>query len=140
MSNYALLNEIEKSAWAIIATTVEKLVAPFDERAVAAHATGVAFTENLLRDVLPLTPDQQRELIGDLASETIKKSRFTELAKAYRVRNDLYRLALQQLGDLGEDSTAKLYEEVYSGSYDTDKLTERWTDFASKGGKWFCQN
>ena len=123
VSNYALLNEIDKRAWALIATTFEQLVATPTEAAVAPHVTGVAFTENLLRDILPLTFDQQFELVQDLAAERIRKNRFTELAKAYRIRNDMATFAHQHLGTLGEDYTVQLDQAIGSGAYDTDWKT-----------------
>mgnify|MGYP003444591233 FL=1 len=42
------------------------------------------FTEGLLRDIIHLTPDQQLELVTDLATNKIQKGRFTKLAKDYR--------------------------------------------------------
>ncbi|HET8846722.1 MAG TPA: DNA methyltransferase [Ktedonobacteraceae bacterium] len=120
VSNYALLDGIDKRAWSMIATTFEQSVALSPETVVAPNATAVAFTEHLLRDLLPLSPEQQCELVQDLASNAIKKNRFTELAKAYRLRKEMYDFAQQFLGDLGEVSLTKLQTEVSSGAYDAD--------------------
>ena len=100
VANYIALKNIDEGAWKIIVTTFENALAPSQESAVTPIVTGVTFTENLLRDILPLTPEQQCELVGELASAQIKKGRFTELAKSYRARNDIYKAALQQLWDL----------------------------------------
>jgi site-specific DNA-methyltransferase (adenine-specific)/modification methylase len=123
VAKYGALKEICEAAWNIIVTTFENAVTMTEETAVTSDVTGVTFTEYLLRDILQLEPEQQQELVQFLASKEIKKGRFTDLAKAYRIRNEMYPYALQQLGDLGEAFTARLYEEVYSGAYNTDWKT-----------------
>lgn len=120
VSNYALLQKLDRRAWDIIATTFEPAVAGGEEPAVVATATPVAFTENLLRDLLPLSAQQQEELVRALASGTIKKGRLTELARAYRGRNEMEAQALQRLGDLGEAFRVTLSKELSSGAYDAD--------------------
>lgn len=121
VSQYALLEKIHEDAWNIIATTFEKVVAIDEEEPVAKNATGVAFTEYLLREILPLTSAQQTELVTELATnKDFSKGKFKTLAESYHTRNEMYAYASQQLGDLGEEYTAQLHEEVYSGAYDAD--------------------
>src|SRR5258708_1297553 len=83
VAKYMALNEIEKEAWKMIVTTFEQIVTPSDERVVTPDVTGVTFTENLLRDIIPLSCAQQLELVQAVAAKDIKKARFTDLAKAY---------------------------------------------------------
>jgi len=61
-----MLENINKSTWALIATTFQNIVATDAKGVVAPIATTVAITEGLLRDILCLIPDQQHELISDL--------------------------------------------------------------------------
>lgn len=67
ISNYAALSGIAQEAWQIIATTIRSDSPPRQDCGVADVATGVAFSENLLRSILPLRPDQQVELVRRLA-------------------------------------------------------------------------
>jgi len=119
--NYAALQKICPEAWQIIVTTFEKTVTPSAEGAVTSNVTPVTFTENLLRSILKLIPDQQKELVTEFATNpNFSKGKFKSLAENYQTRNEMHKYALKQLGDLGEDYTAKLKEEVYSGAYDSD--------------------
>jgi modification methylase len=127
VAKYIALNDLGAEAWEVIVTTFEKAVLLPAEHAVTADVTGVTFTENLLRSILGLTHAQQYELVLALVhpekEQRITKGKFQELAKAYQARNEMYALALQQLGDLGEVWTTRLQEEVYSGAYDADWKT-----------------
>ncbi|HEU5374835.1 MAG TPA: DNA methyltransferase [Ktedonobacteraceae bacterium] len=120
VSNYARLQEIDRRAWTIIATTCEQRVATLREQTVAPVATSGAFPENLLREILPMCGEQQYELVQALANETMTKHRFTERAHAYRCRNEMARFACQSLGNLGDVLSATLQEEISSGAYDAD--------------------
>jgi site-specific DNA-methyltransferase (adenine-specific) len=123
VAKYAALNGISQPAWNVIVTTFERAASQPGDGVVTSDVTGVTFTENLLRDLLPLAPDQQLELVQSLSCGAIKKARFTELARAYRCRNEMYIYAQEWLGDLGEEYRTKLHEEVYSGAYDADWKT-----------------
>jgi DNA modification methylase/ParB-like chromosome segregation protein Spo0J len=125
VGNYAALKQLDDAqAWDIIVTTFETPVASEDAEAVTTIVTGVTFTENLLRSLLGLQKEQQLQLVQALVhpekNQRITKGKFNEMAKAYHTRNEMYEHAKPLLGDLGEEYTTKLHEEVYSGAYDAD--------------------
>jgi len=117
---YSALSAINEKAWEFIVTDFEKCSNPSTDGGVTKEVTGVTFSEFILRDILALVADQQVELVQSLASGEIKKSRFTEIAKAYRARNEMKAYSLARLGELGEPYTTQLIEAVYSGAYDVD--------------------
>lgn len=53
-SQYAMLENIEKDTWNLIATAFQKPVAVDTDGAVAKFATAVAITERLLRNITSL--------------------------------------------------------------------------------------
>lgn len=125
VQDYAALRKIDSQAWGIVTATFEK-DPQGEEKSMAVSETAMAvFTERLLRNILSLTPEQQLELVNERVkdSKAFTPGKFTTLAKAYQTRNEMKDYAITQLGDLGEDYTAKLTNEVYSGAYDKD-----WTD------------
>lgn len=123
--DYALLQKIAKEAWDAIVATFENTTTSGDDEVATSFVATATFTERLLRDILPLKDSQQIELVKDLASGSINKSRFKTLAESYRARNEMKKYALEQLGELGEPYTEQLIEAIYSGSYDNDwKNTE----------------
>ncbi len=72
VTKYAALREICEPAWKVIVTTFENSVTTAEEAAVTSDGTPVAFTKYLLRDLIPLKPEQQGELVQLLASRTIR--------------------------------------------------------------------
>jgi predicted transcriptional regulator len=67
VSQYAMLQQIDEKAWQVIATMVRDFdVLPENEK-VANAATVVAFSERLLRSIIPLLAAQQHELCRLLA-------------------------------------------------------------------------
>lgn len=120
VKNYYALKNISSNAWAIIGTTFDELVPIAESNSVPTNGTVVPFTEGLLRQILPLTPDQQLELVSNLANGGIKKNKFNELALAYRARNDMLTYSMQKLGGLPENYTDTAKEDIYSGAYDRD--------------------
>lgn len=129
VSQYALLEKIEKQVWNIIATTFDTNVATTEDDDVAKSATTVAFTEGLLRSILDIEPSQQLELVQALANpkekERITKGKFKTLAESYKARNEMKAHALALLGDLGESFTTQLLDAIYSGAYDADWKNEK---------------
>lgn len=125
ISNYVLLDKIDKRAWEIIATTFEPSVVGSSEGGVAQNATNVAFSEGLLRSIIDLPSDQQLELVRDLTASKIEKNAFTKLAKAYKARNEIKVYALKQLGSLEETYTAKLNNAIDIGSYDSEWQSDK---------------
>ncbi|MFI3120014.1 MAG: hypothetical protein QX203_08540 [Methylococcaceae bacterium] len=87
VSQYDMLDNISKEAWAIIATTFEEQEKLPAKSSVAANATVVAFSERLLRDIINLSDSQQLELVRDFAAGTINKNKFTKLAEQYKQMN-----------------------------------------------------
>lgn len=130
VSNYCLLNQIDKNVWGVISnsfenpTTSGKSTPLSEESAVGSNPTIVGFSEGILRSILGLTPEQQLELVQALShpdkDQRITKGKFTELAKAYQGRNEMKEHGRTQLGDLGEDYTKQLEKEIDSGAYDTE--------------------
>ncbi len=128
VSNYALLAKVTPAAWDIItSTTTEPSGFSGQEEVVDDHSATVdasspaLFTERLLRCILPLSAEQQLDLVHRLAtSRDFSKSKFKTLAEHYRRRNEMHAFACTHLGDLGGDSHARLTEAVYSGAYDAD--------------------
>jgi site-specific DNA-methyltransferase (adenine-specific)/modification methylase len=121
VAQYAALKSISPQAWQVIVTTFEQNGNSTDDDAVTPIVTTVTFTERLLRSILDLTPEQQRELVTELATnKDYSKGKFKTQAENYRARNEMYTFAFQHLGDLGEAFSTRLREEVYSGAYDAD--------------------
>lgn len=130
VSNYSLLRQIDEKAWEIISssfenpTTSEKKTSASDTDAVGENPTTVGFSETLLRIILDLKAEQQLELVQAFANpdkdKPISKGKFTELAKAYRARNEMKEYATAKLGDLGDTYTDKLVKGIYSGAYDSE--------------------
>lgn len=75
LSQFAMLKELSAEAWVIVATTIRATGLQQDESDVAEIATTVAFTEGLLRNILPLHPDQQTDLVRRLARGKCSKGR-----------------------------------------------------------------
>ena len=83
VANYVALKNICSEAWRMIVTTFEGVVTNNKEDVVTRDVTTVTITERLLRDILPLTPEQQTELVTDLATDpNFSKGKFKTLAKA----------------------------------------------------------
>jgi hypothetical protein len=76
VAQYSRLSEIDRTAWQMIVTTFEGSRNNGEGDPVTDHVTAVAspFTEYLLRDIVPLTHDQQRELVQDLVKVKIDGS------------------------------------------------------------------
>jgi hypothetical protein len=89
VKNYVALQKIDGEAWKAIGTTFEVATSQGKKQSVPGNGTAVPspFTENLLRDIVHLTPAQQRDLVTRLADATIKKPKFKELTLAYAARN-----------------------------------------------------
>ncbi|MBF0140233.1 MAG: hypothetical protein HQL74_08130 [Magnetococcales bacterium] len=113
----ATQDNIEKATWKIIGATFQGVAprqeggvapefgatAPFtlgivqtfqpaatcvEKDTVTAFVTTVTFTENLLREIVPLIPGQQVELVQSLSSGKIQKNRFKTLAQNCQAHND----------------------------------------------------
>ena len=119
VSNYAALGKIHVTAWNIIATAFSLANVPQADGGVATTATPVAFTEGLLRSILPLTVEQQFGLVSDLASGTIDKGKFKRLADAYRARNQMEAWLREGLAEVGdEDLVEAAVKQITEGRLD----------------------
>ena len=119
---YSHLGKICKEAWdAVVANHLPTFqgVGKNDNECVGkSNLPSGNFTENLLRDIIPLTPGQQLELVTDLASNKIQKNRFTKLAKDYRARNEMDAWMQAQLS--GTDMVGRAMAEIAKGIYDAE--------------------
>jgi DNA modification methylase len=122
--NYSALSAIDMKAWRVIVTTFEDPHNQNTDNDGTTKVTPVTFTENLLRNILDLTPSQQLDLIQKFThpskDERITKGKFIELAKAYLGRNEMKTYTHEKLGNVGEPLTIKLLESIDSGAYDTE--------------------
>ena len=76
VKNYKALNKIDADAWAVVGTGFQYVVPVDEDEGVPANGTGVPkspFSENLLRNILDLSPDQQKRLCEMLAKGKDKK-------------------------------------------------------------------
>ena len=128
VSNYLALKGVAPEAWNTIATAMREASAPRQDGDVADIATPVAFTENLLRAIVVLTPDQQLDLVQDLAAGRINKNKFKAQAEAYRTRNAIADWVRDQLGGIDPEIVNDATAEVARGAYDAE-----WKAFAEQG-------
>lgn len=121
VKNYAALQKICPEAWGIIGTTFEISTSAKENIPVPANGTTVPITERLLRDILPLHPRQQIELVTELVTNpNFSKGKFKTLAENYKSRNQMKEYTLKQIGTLGEPYTTHLTDEIDSGGYDNE--------------------
>lgn len=59
VKNYSSLSKITSEAWSIVGTTIRGVGVVRTEGDVPLNGTTVPFTENLLRSILSLRPEQQ---------------------------------------------------------------------------------
>ena len=77
----------------MIGTTFDDLYQNSEFERVPENGTRVPFSEGLLRQILSLTPSQQKELVTRLINDKdFSKKKFGELAEAYKLRNEIYLL------------------------------------------------
>jgi len=120
VKNYISLRHICDDAWKMVGTTIEKNVPKSEESGVPTDGTDVPFTENLLRNIVHLQPNQQLELVQKLATGEINKNKFRTLAGKYKGRNEMKEFAQNRIGGLGSDYLDRCYQEIESGAYDSD--------------------
>lgn len=122
--DYANLKRICPEVWKIVGATDLK-VAPDSKEGVAPELGAVApFTERLLRDILPLYPHQQYELVEALSTGEIQKGKFKTRATAYRARNEIVDLLFVRLHGVDEALIWKAWDEVEKGAYDSEWLSQ----------------
>lgn len=120
VKDYVALQKISPTAWTIIGATINAHADATSDHVAPMTGATAPFTERLLRDILPLTPEQQHELVQKLADGSIQKGRFTSLAKAYQARNEMAAWVRQALQGVDEDRQTTAIGEVTSGRYDSE--------------------
>jgi site-specific DNA-methyltransferase (adenine-specific)/modification methylase len=121
IKDHAALRKICTEAWHIIGDTFEKNDPTEKNEASPGDGDTSPFTVRLLQSILPLTPEQQTELVKELTTNpNFSKGKFKTLADNYRARNEMKTYALEQIGTLGEPYTTNLTDEIDSGGYDAD--------------------
>jgi len=122
VSQYALLQKIDGEAWQGVATTFENCRSSETEEGVAEVATSVAtpFSENLLRSIILLTSEQQKELVHGLAVGELTKAKFKNLAERYNSRNQASKWVKEKLSGMGEAFVVRALAEVEKGVYDDE--------------------
>lgn len=121
IKDHAALRKLCPDAWQIIGDTFEKNVPIEKNDTSPSEGDTSPFTVRLLQSILSLTPEQQTELVKELATNpNFSKGKFKTLAENYHARNQMKVYALEQIGTLGEPYTTNLADEIDSGGYDTD--------------------
>lgn len=125
VAQYAQLRKLNPEAWKIVVTTFDDTVTLSDDDRVTESVTTVTpFTEGLLRSIVSLSPDQQLELISNLASGAIDKRKFKNQAEAYRTRNEIAFFVRDILTGIDEVFITRALIEVDRGAYDQDWRSE----------------
>ena len=70
--NFANLENISPVAWECIGTEFRKAVPNLKDSPVPVFGTAVPITENILRNILPLTEIHQLAIVSELIAGTIK--------------------------------------------------------------------
>jgi DNA modification methylase len=118
--DYATLSRIDPQAWTMVGATFQSEAVAREEDVAPTFGAAAPFTENLLRSVIALTPEQQVELVRDLASGRINKNKFRSQAEAYRTRNAAAAWVRTQLGDIDAEIVDEAAAEVARGAYDAE--------------------
>lgn len=124
VKNYNALKGISPESWEVIGTAFEGAVPTEENGSVPNNGTAVPFSENLLRQALSLTPDQQLELVSDLASARIDKRQFAKRASIYKTRNEIKAYIAEKCPGVSSDFLANRLSDIDQGGYDDDWSTE----------------
>ena len=127
VADFAALRKIAPEAWAVVAAFQQGSL-PRGEDDATSVVAAATFTENLLRNIILLTPSQQLDLVQDLAAGRINKNKFKAQAEAYRTRNAIAGWVRDQLGEIDPEIVDEAAAEVARGAYDAE-----WIAFAEKG-------
>jgi DNA modification methylase len=127
VADYGALRKIAPEAWAVVAAFQHGSV-PRGEDDATSFVAAATFTENLLRNIILLTPAQQLDLVQDLAAGRINKNKFKVQAEAYRTRNAIADWVRHQLGEIDPEIVGEAAAEVMRGAYDAE-----WVTYAENG-------
>jgi predicted transcriptional regulator len=128
VADYAALRKIAPEAWSVVATFQAGALSRGEDDATSVVAAAT-FTENLLRAIVPLTAEQQLELVQDLAAGRINKNKFKAQAEAHRTRNAIADWLRDQLGGIDAEIVGEALAEVARGAYDAE-----WKAHTEQGG------
>lgn len=122
IGRYAALRKIDDEAWSEIVTATNEELRNQLKGSVTENVTGVTFTfsEGLLRNIVPLTADQQCELVGRLADDEIGKGKFKRVAQRYEARNAAKSHVRDALEGVEDDLVESAISEVDRGLYDDE--------------------
>lgn len=123
--NFISLRGISNEAWAVIGTTLEENEPGAQDGCVPAVGTNVPFSEGLLRSIIQLTPEQQLELVQDLAEGRITKGKFRARAESYRARNEMKEHVKSQLQGLEASYLEDCCQEIDHGGFDKEWTAHR---------------
>ena len=126
--DYATLSKIDSRAWKVAGATFQTTTLAQGDDAAPSLGASAPFTEGLLRVITLLSPDQQLELVQDLAEGRINKNKFKAQAQAYRTRNSIKGWVRDSLGRIDPEIMDEAMAEVMRGTYDAE-----WIAFAEKG-------
>lgn len=132
VKQYSALQGICKDAWDVVVTDVTDSVTAGNGRDSKETENAVTFSENLLRSILPLTPDHQCQLVEALVTKDkdarIDKGKFVKQATAYKARDKAADYVFSKIAHLGNEYLESALKAVDSGAYDAE-----WTE--KKNGK-----
>jgi len=99
VAKYVALNKIDSIAWQVVVTTFAVSVTLPSSNGVTDDVTSVTspFNENILREIVQLTPTQQLELVRLLVKDPKAKSDYKKRAERYKARNALMEEARRAL-------------------------------------------
>ena len=116
VSHYSALENI--FSWNLIATEFQKVVATNSDGIVAQNATGVAITENLLRNITDgLSMEQQHHLVRDLIAGKLTKAEFKKNAINHKTQNSINEYVEELLKGLDKDSISRCLKTAENGMY-----------------------
>ncbi|MCP3940273.1 MAG: ParB N-terminal domain-containing protein [Desulfobacteraceae bacterium] len=119
VKKYSKLQNIHNEAWKIVPTNFE-IGTLYGNSVGTIKVPAGTFTENLLRDITNLLPDEQIELVNDLASGAINKGKFKTMAKAYSNRYKMAVKLRELLKGMDDDSLlSNALVEIDKGRYDS---------------------
>lgn len=110
---YANLQKLSEDAWRVVSTTVRETGGQPTSGEVDGKSTAVDFSERLLREIVPLLPAQQLELVQRLArgkdtkGHKFGKGEFKTAAERYRAYNALCEAAREALAERMPEERAK---------------------------------
>jgi DNA modification methylase/ParB-like chromosome segregation protein Spo0J len=118
--DYKQLRKIDVEVWTIIGASFADIAPTAGKGIAPLFGANAPFNEGLLRNILPLTPPQQLELVSNLADNTINKKQFQKMAHKYHTRNTIKKHVSEKLERCGEEYITKAHAEIDNGNYDTD--------------------